>query len=305
MATASVDVPFAAFVTLRGGFHFAKGLLETTEVDPGREYFFALTPFRRYQTQVGVTLNPGGLLGFDVDAIRDSTHIDETRGFFSHRVDTLSSRLNYQFGATSRAYLGYEFDRVPPAEERPLVESRASTVSLGVRGELVPLLTTDVAVGFRSLSAPQAGPGGTRFRGTILSASIRKEFTPAASLTVIGQRSTYTSGFEENAFYIATSAGLQGDLGLPLSVVFHGALSWQRNDYRTVATGLSVPRRDELWGWSVGAGRTLTRWSFLRADYRDDRRHSNLAAFETDGHFFMVQLGIGYLSASPAGAVPR
>ena len=305
MATASVDVPVGAFVSVRGAFHFAKGLLETTEVDPGREYFFSLTPFRRYQTQVGVITNPGGLVGFEIEAIRDSIHIDDTGGFFSHRVDTLSSRLNYQFGATAHAYVRYEFDHVPPAVERALVESRAHTLSLGVTGELVPLLTADVAVGVTSLSAPQAGPGGTRFRGTTLNGSIRKEFSPSASLTVLGRRATYASGFEQNAFYIATGAGLEGDLGLPLSVVFHAAGGWQRNDYRTAAAGLSGPRRDVLWVWSAGAGRALTRWSFLRADYRYDRRDSNLAAFDTDGHLFMVQLGIGYLGSSPAGGVPR
>jgi len=298
-------VPAGALVSLHGAFHFAKGLLETTEVDPGREYFFSLTPFRRYESQVGVIVNPGGLLGFEVDATRDSIHIEDTGGFFSHRVDTLSSRLNYQFGATTRAYVRYEFDHVPPPEERPVVESRASTVSLGVSGDLVPLLTAQVAVGFTSLSAPRAGPGGTRFRGMTLNGSVRKEFSPSASLSVLGHRDTYPSGFEQNAFYIATGAGLEGDLGLPLSVVFHGSVGWQRNDYRTAAAGLSGPRRDVLWAWSAGAGRALTRWSFLRADYRYDRRDSNLAAFDTDGHLFMVQLGIGYLGSTPAGGVPR
>jgi hypothetical protein len=298
-------VPVGAFVNVHARHHFAKGLLETTEVDPGREYFFQLAPFKRNQTTLGLTVNPAGVVGLDVEAMRDSIHIEDTGGFFSHRVDTLSSRLDYQFGANSRAFLRYEYDHVPAPEERPVVESRTSTVSVGVTGDLAPLLKGDVAVGFSSLSAPQAGAGGTRFRGSTLTASLRKEFSPAASVSLYGRRDTYPSGFEENAFYIATGAGLETDLGLPFSLVFHGAGGWQRNDYRVPAVGQSTPRQDELWSWSVGAGRGLTRWSFLRADYRYDRRNSNLPAFRTDGHLFMVQLGIGFLGAAPTGAVPR
>ena len=98
---------------------------------------------------------------------------------------------------------------------------------------------------------------------------------------------------------------MEADLGLPFSVVFHGAASRQRNDYRVPAAGLSEPRKDKLWAWSVGAGRGLTRWSFVRVDYRYDRRESNLPAYQTDGHLFMLQLGIGYLGSSPTGSVPR
>jgi hypothetical protein len=305
LATGTVDVPVGASLNLHASYHFAKGLLETTEVDPGREYFFQLVPFTRNALQLGATINPGGILDLDVRAIRDDIHIEETGGFFSHRIDTVWSRLNYHFGQSASAFLRYEYDRVPPPDDRPVVESRASTLSAGVNGELVPLLRASVAVGFTSLSAPQAGAGGTQFRGTTLSASLRKEFSPATAISILGRRDTYPSGFEENAFYVVTGAGVETDLGLPFAVVFHGAVGWQRNDYRVVASGLSEPRKDELWAWSVGAGRGLTRWSFVRVDYRYDRRSSNLPAYETDGHLFMLQLGIGYLGSNPIGSVPR
>jgi len=304
LATGSLDVPVGAFVNVHASYHFAKGLLETTEVDQGREYFFQLVPFERNAAQVGATVNPGGIVDLDVRAIRDDIDIEEEGGFFSHRVDTIWSRLNYHFGVSARAFLRYEYDRVPPPDERPVVESRASTLSVGVIGELRPLLQADLAVGFTDLSAPQAGTGGTQFRGTTLSASLRKEFSPGTSISLLGRRDTYPSGFEDNAFYIATGAGVEADLGLPFSVVFHGAAGWQRNDYRVAAAGLSEPRKDRLFSWSLGAGRGLTRWSFVRVDYRYDRRESNLPAYETDGHLFMLQLGIGYLS-NPTGTVPR
>jgi hypothetical protein len=303
--TGSADVPIGTFVILRGSYHYANGLLETTEVDAGREYFFQLAPFVRHQTRVGATANPGGLLNVDVDAMRDSVQVDDTSGFFDHRTETIGGKLNYQLGAASRAYVSYEFSRVPPSDERPIVESDANTVAVGVAGELTPLLTADVTLGFTSLSAPLAGEGGTSYRGSTLAASLRREFSPSASVTLLGSRGTYPSGFENNAFYLASGAGVETDLGLPLSLVFHAALGGQVNSYRVPAAGLDVPRRDEIWAWSVGLGRALSRWAFLRADYRRERRNSNLPAFQTRAHLFMVQLGIGFLGSNPTGLARR
>jgi hypothetical protein len=300
LATLSLEAPIGPTVTVRASHHYARGLLETAEVDPGREYFFRLAPFIRHQTVGSVVLNPGGLFGVDLTAGRDSVRIDEG-GFFDHRLDTLASSLNYQFGAASRLYLRYQWDHVPTPAERPLAESRASTVWVGVAGEFIPLMTGELSIGFRALDAPGAGEGGRRYHGTVATARLKKEFTPATSMTFTGRRETYPSAFEDNAFYVSTGAGAEADLGLPLSLIFHGGIAWQRNAYGVAAAGLGVPRRDDLVGWAVGLGRSLTRWAFLRGDYRDDRRRSNLAAFETHGHVFMVELGIGYVNASPTG----
>ena len=70
LATASANLPIGAFVILRGSYHYANGLLETTEVDPGRESFFQLATSVRHQTSLRATANPGGLLNVDVDAMR-------------------------------------------------------------------------------------------------------------------------------------------------------------------------------------------------------------------------------------------
>jgi hypothetical protein len=231
--------------------------------------------------------------------------VDDASGFFDHRTDMIGGRLNYQFGAATRAFVSYDFTRVPPSDERPVVESHANTVGVGVAGDLTPLLTADVTLGFTSLSAPRAGEGGTAFRGATLTASLRKEFSPSASVTLLGSRGTYPSGFENNAFYVASGAGVATDLGLPLSLGFHAAVGGQVNSYRVPAAGFDFPRRDEIWAWSAGLGRALSRWAFLRADYRRERRNSNLPAFETHAHLFMVQLGIGFLGSAPTGTATR
>jgi hypothetical protein len=305
LATLSLEAPVGTRFTVRALHHYARGLIETAEVDPGREYFFRLSPFTRQQSMAGVVVSSGGRFGLDVLASRDSVRLSDNAGFFDHRTDVASSALIYELGRESRAFLRYAWDHVPPSTQRPIIESHASTVSLQVTGELLPLVRGDLMVGYRHLSTPRGGIGGTGFDGTVVTASLRKEFTPSASLAVVGRRDTYPSGFEQNAFYVATSVGLEGDFGLPLSLVFHGTVGWQRNAYRVPAAGLSFPRRDDLIGWSAGVGRSLTRWSFLRGDYRQDRRDSNLPAFDTNGHVLIVQLGLGYLGPAPVGGPPR
>ena len=70
---------------------------------------------------------------------------------------------------------------------------------------------------------------------------------------------------------------------LPLFLAARAAAGYQWNRYRTVAVGIDEPRRDEIFGWSVGLGRAFTRCAYLRSDYRWERRSSNLAAFRSEG----------------------
>jgi len=293
LATASLDVPVGTMLALHASHHFAHGVLETTEVDPGREYFFRLSPFTRNDTELGAALNPNGRLGLEVAATRDATRLDQGSGFFDHRTDTVNVSVDDHFGVSSRVYLRYEWQHVPPSAERPIVESSGSSYAFGASGELLPLLTGNVLVGLRSLSAPQAGPGGRHYGGSILAADLKKEFSAAASLTLLAHRDTYPSGFETNAFYVVTGVGAESDLGLPFALSFHGALGWQRNSYQVQADGFAFPRQDRILGWSVGLGHAVTRWGFLRADYRHDRRTSNLTDFDTSGHVFVLSLGVG------------
>lgn len=302
---ASIDVPVGPTIIFRASHHYANGLLETTEVDPGREYFFRLTPFTRNQTTGGFSLTTGGRFGFDATGGRDAVRLEDQAGFFSHRTDTAAGTLNYELGSVSRAFLRYQWDQVPPSAERPIIESRGSSLLFGLTGEVLPLVTGEIVAGYTRLSAPRGGSGGTSFRGMVLEARLRKQFTPSASVSLFGLRDTYPSGFEQNAFYVATGGGVEADLGLPLSLVFRGGVGWQRNAYRVAAAGLAFPRRDDLVSWSAGVGRSLTRWSYLRADYRADERDSNLPAFETNGHVLIVQVGLGYFGSSRTGGGTR
>ena len=294
LLTGTLTVPVGATLTLRGIHHFARGLLETTEVDPGREYFFNLVPFTRRTTTASAAFEPGGPLGVTVTAARDTVSFDGS-GFFDHRTDTLTSDFKYEVREGLDAHVQLGFDRVPEPAERPVAESRGYTLSASVYGEIMPLVAGGISVGLRQVDAPRADARGRRFDGAVGSARLSKEFTPSLVMTLSGTRSTYASNFQANAFYVSTQLGAELNVGLPLSIQSRVGVGWQSNAYRVPVAEIGAPRRDELWGWSAGIGRSLTRWAFVRGDFRHERRTSNLPLFNSKSNVLVVSFGVGFV----------
>jgi hypothetical protein len=296
LADASLEVPLGSRVKLRAADHFARGLLEATEVDAGREYFFRLGRFTRNSLSGSLRSELGGgrlTLELDLGGNLDQVEIDDRAGFFDYERRGLGSGLHYAVSPALEARLTYAFEQVPAPKERPVAESRAHLVSLVLEGEILPLVTGQMSVGYRDQRAPQAPPGGQRFTGAVGSLRLTKEFSRSARFTLLGSRSTYVSGFEQNAFYVALETGAELTLGLPASLALRGGATYHWNDYRTPAAGRDEPRADRIRGFAVGLGRPLTRWAFIRADYRKEFRDSNLDELDTETSAFSAQIGLG------------
>jgi hypothetical protein len=201
---------------------------------------------------------------------------------------------------TLTTFVGYTYNRTPPSRERPIIESTGHAAELRLLGEVLPLVEGEARLGYEWQEAPRAAPGGQRYRGLVASVKLTKSFAPDTRLELQGQRGTYASAFEGNAFYVANA--LQADLTAPapFEVALHVGGGYHRNDYRTVALEIGRPRRDRLLGWSLGLGRPFTRWAYVRADYRKERRDSNVDAFDSRSRAFTVQVGIG--AFRPSGA---
>jgi hypothetical protein len=289
----SFDLALGASLVLRAAGHHARGSLETNEVDPGYEYFFGLAPFRRSYLSAGARLQLGPRLDLDASAWRNDVDVDPEARFFDFAQEGLGGSLGFEATPGLRAALSYGFDRVPSAPSRPEAENRAHALGALVSGELLPLVRGELAVGFRTQENPNAGAEGRRFEDWVASARLSKEFARGALLQAGGGRATFPSAFEENGFYVSNFGALDLTLPLPLGVAASAGLSYRVNDYR-VSAGAGEPRRDTLRGWALGLGRPLTRWGFLRLDYREDRRRSNLPAFDTDTHSLLIQAGLGY-----------
>jgi len=295
-ANGNLQLPTGPFVTLRGHGHFARGLLETSEVDPGGEYFFRLGRFTRKRFGGGARFNPTGRFDLDLDGADDRVSVAEGSGFFAYERRSAAAALGVEVGPARRASLGYSFEQVPATGERPEAESRIHSIWAAIDGEILPLTTGRISAGYMRRESPRAGAAGQRFRGLGFGAEVRRDFGRAAHLTLSANRSTELSAFEHNAFYLTTSVQSTLTAPLPFSFALNVGGGYHVNRYPTAASALGVPRRDQIVDWLAGLGRSITRWLFVRADYRQDRRDSNLDVFDQRTHAFYVQAGIGFFS---------
>ncbi len=298
LANTSLNLPVGTRLTLRANEHYAHGILESTEVDPGREYFFGLGRFTRWSTDLGARWELGGRLGLDLGAGWNQVSFDTPSSFFPYRTHSLRAGLGYEATPSLRAALDYTYDRVPRPDERPLADSTAHSVGLSLIGEITPLLTGRIELAYRDQTNPLAAAGGQSYKGLTTGVLLKKEFRPDSWLDLLVNRATDVSAFEQNAFYVATAVQAGITLPAPLTSSLRAGAGYQWNMYRTVASGIGVPREDRIFAWSVGLGRPLGSRVFLRGDYRRERRDSNLQQFNVTTHSFIVQLGIGLFGAT-------
>ena len=134
------------------------------------------------------------------------------------------------------------------------------------------------------LGAP-SGPGAVSSGGMLASA-----YNDYAFSAEIGTISAPLQ--ENNAFYV--SSGVQTGLIVPLpaSLQANGGVHYRWNGYRLDAQATGDPRSDRLFGWTLGLGRPLTSWSYLRVDYSRDRRTSSIPGLSTRTRSLLVTVGI-------------
>ena len=295
--TGSLDAPLGSSGWLTISDAYGRGTIETQVVDPGREYFYDIGRFRRNQVSVLLRTETVGRLDFDMGGSVAKETLEAGAGYFDNDRQSAFAGLRYEIAQSLRSTLRYSLDRVPPQAKRPIVESTGHAVTLGLDGDLTPLVKATVQAGFRSETYPLALAAGNSFRGLTLGASLSRQFNNGGSLTLGGLRTTNLSAFKDNAFFLTNAVSLSLSQPVPFGFRLTGAVSHQWNDYRVVDASIGVPRADRIFGWTVGAGRTLTRWSYLRADYTQEKRSSNLSEFNTRSHSLIVQLGIGVAGA--------
>jgi len=285
-----VDLPVGGRVTVRARDRFRSGVLDTRVVDPGGEYFFGLGHFRRNDVDMGASILVGPRLSVELGGALGTVRFQQESNFFDYDTRSAQAGLGFEVLPNLKAVASYVYDTVPRPDQRPVAESTAHSGDLSLSGEILPLLTGDVTVGYRSQTSPGAGPGGTSYSGLTLSAALTRELGRESALSVYASRATPVSAYEQNAFYV--SSALQGTLLLPLPtrLQFRGGLGYQWNDYRTVASPIGRPREDRILGWYAGLRRPVRHNLFLSAIYRRENRNSNVDGFDTNANGFYFQL---------------
>ena len=304
LAGARLELPFGSRGTLRASHRYTRGVLESTVVDPGQEYYFDLAPFTHQQTTAGGRLDLGARISADADLTWTRSRFDPgATGFFGYDSRALRAGLGYDLGAGDlRLVLSYLFERIPPPPDRALAETNAQNVVGTLTGTVGPLLEAALTAGFRWQENPQASGPSASYRGVILGGTLKRTLGHSSTLDLSLLRSSEPSYFEENAYYVTNQATLALTVPAPFETWLRGSVNWLRNGYPNDAGGLGEPRRDQVLGWSLGVGRAISWRAWVRADYRHERRDSNLPGYDVTTSGFTVQAGIG--SFGPGVARP-
>jgi hypothetical protein len=214
----------------------------------------------------------------------------EASSFFDYDTRLVSAGLGFELTPNLKAIGSYVYDTVPRPEERPEAEATAHSARLSLSGDILPLLTGELAVGYRSQTSPNAGAGGTHYSGLTMSGVLTRQFGRDSSASLYLSRSTPVSAFEENGFYVATALQGSVQVPLPLELQLRAGAGYQWSDYRTVAAEIGEPRADRILGWFVSLRRPLRRQLSASAMYRQEDRRSNLDRFDTNADGFVLQL---------------
>jgi hypothetical protein len=291
-ADAIVQLPIGPSLTLGGNGHYTLTTLQTSSADPGREYFFDLGRFSRTDVTGYAELSVGGSIKARFEAGQGRVRFREQAAFFSYDQQRMAARLEYALGESTKALLSWGHEHTPPPAARPIDETSSDTFGLDLAGELPMLMQGKIGIAFKNESAPRLTGDAASFHGVVASASLAKEIGRSIRLSLGGGRNTYLSAFQDNAFYVSNSVSGAVDLRLPYAFFARAGASYRHNSYRIVVTGLDSARRDDVWGWTIGIGRTLTRWSYLRFDYGREERNSNLDSLDSHGRMLIVSLGL-------------
>ena len=324
---ASIDQTLAASFAIYGKYHFSKGVLETDEIDPGREYGIGLNRvvdtslerFKRNTVGVGVKFDFMADTKFDVYVDKtkvlygnnpgEAQFVTGERAFFDYNERTLNASVRHEFGASRTLGLVFGVHDMPTQPERKQVEGRGYSYGASLEGQILALTTGRILLGYRTQKNPNAGPGGQNYKDFAYGAQLAREITDSTSIGFGADRRLYVSNYEQNGFYVADTLRADLTTRLPFTVFVRGSAYVQTNSYQTSpqlseSTGQPVLRKDKLRGLSIGVTRTLTNWAFLRFDYYAERRNSNLDRFDINTRSLTFQLGLGYFGRAGRQGAP-
>ena len=294
-AGARLELPVGSRAFLRIGQRFTSALLETTVVDPGREYFYNLATYDFWSTTLAARVELGARLSAEAEAGWQWARFDEQQGggFFDYDNRAIRLGLGYDVGSDLRATVSYAFERIPPSPDRAVVESSAHSLVGALTGTVAALTTASVTAGLRRQTNPLATGESGSFTGVTLGGSIRRELGHSSSVELLLTRAVEPSSYDTNAWYVNNSVVLSLSVPTPLETWARASVGYLRNGYPNDAPDLAAPRRDEIFGWTVGVGRQIGWRAWARADYRRERRNSNVPGLDVTTDGFVVQLGLG------------
>lgn len=333
-----LEEQFSHFVDLKGKFqaspvfrfeftdHFARGVLETYEVDPDGELPVGLDPFTTNRLRLdfiwegkvqGVDLyGRWAMTDFDRD---DPTTLGPQPSFVEYESLTGGIEYFYKFTPLSKFFIGAEFTSSEndyaetvefdstgqfcvggPCIGMLSIDNDRNQIHLGFEGELGRTSTGRIMVGFQDTDYDNAPAGTSDFDGLVADGTWTKAFTRFTKLELNVRREENYSNFDSNAFYRANRVGFAlTNQPLGRKVFWTVAGHFQRNSYPdpTDIGGDDLRHREDdyLQGRAEVGYHPWTHLN-VKLNFVHTERQSNmpLNAFDFEENVFLFQLGLGY-----------
>lgn len=304
-------VDFQAMVDTPSGFslkindRMVRGVLETPEVDPGRELYYSEEPFFKNQIELmmGFAFTETDFVGADVSYT--TVRYDEANDAF-YDYDLLEAGLAYRRAMNPLASMvftaGIAQNSVSHTAEFREYDGWYGRV--GFEGELTPNMAGELRVGYESREFGRISDGSRpEYSGLTADMSLRYSFSDSSSFELEIGRAPYLSNYEENAFYTADRVAASFDFGIVGDLFGTVGASWHQNQYEEESEAIygGDDREDDILRWGLGLGYHFTDWLSMRANWRYEERDSNLnwvspsaPGFDYEANVFLVNLVVGY-----------
>jgi len=306
---------WAHFVDVAGAFEFASGFrlnvaynyiignLEVREVDPGGELIWGDRKFTKNYAAVGGDYFIGQTDGInfeltwadvdheDPDLFYDYTRLFATAGWLRQISPILVMSVNYghiDYDAKNSEYYSNSFR-----------DSSSDEVTVGLRGQLSPVVATEMVVGYRltSYDRQPGDPPVEDFKGVIANGFISWDLSHGSVIRLDLLRSDYPSNYGPNSHYVATGGSLMYNYERG-SFFGQARGRYQNNDYNLLAplseTDDGKPRSDDIATFGLGLGFRFTEILSLWGTYLYEDRDSNLYEASYTTNIFTLGLVLGF-----------
>lgn len=201
---------------------------------------------------------------------------------------TGSGRIGYEFKPLMEAYVkGSYSDRAYDTKfgnDGYARSSRGYSATTGIAIDLGGITFGEIGVGYMSRSYDDSRFGVVG--GPTANASITWNATPITTVKLIGQRTIEETITFASSGFIANQVTASVDHELLRNLILNAAASYTYNDYQ------KNPRKDTIYGGTVGGTYLLNRYVALNAkySYRDQTSTASLVAFTQN--LALVSIGL-------------
>ncbi len=298
----SGDFEFSSGLTLGAYYRLVDGDTATSEVDPGYELVFSGQKFTKHDFGInsdywftardGLTLN---LNATKVEWRGDQNY--EDHGWYDYNKTWMSAGWLHQLGSLLVMDLSLRYsDYSPEAYDQRFRKFNALDVTVGFRGQLSEIFSTELRLGYLKSDFANASAASSAFEdfsGFVIAGNINWALGHGSTLRLDLRREPFASNYDYNPYYTATGARLLYDLDFG-RLFGQARAAYQMSDYQFADSQWGIVRDDDLMIFGIGLGFRFTDKLALRASYIYEDRDSTIPTYSYLNKVILVDLILGY-----------